>query len=125
MSRATVLVVEDERLIARDLAMLLEDFGYCAVGPATTGEQAIEMTERFRPQLVLMDIHLASVMNGITAAQVIRDQFDIPCVFLSAFGPGEVLERANRAQPAGFLAKPFTEQQMAEVISAALKFPGD
>lgn len=121
MSKALILVVEDERLIARDLAMLLEDNGYHPVGPATTGEQAIAMTGSFHPQLVLMDIHLGSAMDGITAAQAIRDQFDIPCIFLSAFSAGEILERAKLTQPAGFLNKPFSEYQMLEVIAAALQ----
>jgi CheY-like chemotaxis protein len=123
MNPPVVLVVEDERLIARDLAMLLADSGYTPVGPATTGDQAIEMAGRLRPQLVLMDVHLGSGMDGITAAQAIREQFDIPCVFLSAFAAGEMLDRAKLAKPAGFLGKPFTEEEMSAVISAAFKVP--
>lgn len=121
MSRADILVVEDERLISRDLIMLLEDMGYHPIGPATTGEEAITMAGALHPQLVLMDIHLGSAMDGISAAQAIRDQFDIPCIFLSAFAAGEVLERANLTQPAGFLSKPFIEHQVSEVIAQALR----
>ena len=121
MNPCLVLVVEDERLIARDIAMQLKDLGYTPVGPATTGEQAIEMAGLLRPQLVLMDVHLASAMDGITAAQAIRSQFGIPTVFLSAFGGGDSLERAKLAEPAGFLAKPFQEYQLRDVMAAAFK----
>ena len=119
MNSPLILVVEDERLIARDIAMQLQDLGYTPVGPATTGEQAIEMAEQLRPQLVLMDVHLASSMDGITAAQAIRSQFGISTVFLSAFVGGDSLERAKRTEPAGFLAKPFQEYQLRDVMAAA------
>ena len=121
MNRPLILVVEDERLIARDIAMQLQGLGYTALGPATTAEQAIEMAGQLHPQLVLMDVHLASEMDGIAAAQVIRSQFGIPTVFLSAFGGGDSLERAKLAEPAGFLAKPFEEYELRDVVAAALK----
>ena len=119
MNRPLILVVEDERLIARDIAMQLQDLGYTPVGPASTGEQAIEMAGQLRPRLVLMDVHLGSAMDGITAAQAIRSQFGIPTVFLSAFVAGDSLERAMRTEPAGFLAKPFQEYQLRDVMAAA------
>ncbi len=121
MNPCLVLVVEDERLIARDIAMQLQDLGYTPVGPATTGEQAIEMAGQLRPRLVLMDVHLGSVMDGITAAQAIRNQFGIPTVFLSAFDAADSLERAKQVEPAGFLAKPFEEYQLRDVMAAAFK----
>jgi CheY-like chemotaxis protein len=116
-----ILIVEDEAIIAMDIAMQLRDLGYEPLGPARTGEQAIEMAERLRPQLVLMDIHLGSQMDGITAAQEIRAQFDIPCVFLSAFSAEESQARAKLTNPAGYLAKPFTESEMRAVMVAALE----
>lgn len=121
MSPPLILIVEDERLIARDIAMQLQDLGYTTVGPATTGEQAIEMAQALRPQLVLMDVHLASSMDGITAAQVIRNQFAIPSLFLSAFDAGHSLERAQRTQPVGFLVKPFMECELRDMVAAAFK----
>lgn len=120
MNNALVLVVEDERLIARDIAMQLQDLGYTPAGPASTGEQAIEMAGQLRPRLVLMDIHLGSSMDGITAAQEIRSQFGIATVFLSAFDSQDSLERALRAEPAGFLTKPFEAYQLHEVLAEAL-----
>ena len=119
MNRPLILVVEDERLIARDIAMQLQGLGYTPVGPATTGEQAIEMAQELHPQMVLMDVHLASSMDGITAAQAIRSQFGIPTIFLSAFDAADSLERAKQVEPAGFLAKPFEEYQLRDVMAAA------
>ena len=120
MNTPRILVVEDERLIARDICMLLTDFGYTPVGPASTGEQAIALAAEFRPQLVLMDIHLGSAMDGITAAQAIHSQFGISCLFLSAFSMGEQLDRARLAEPLGYLGKPFLENEMRDAIAQAL-----
>ncbi len=119
MNQRLILIVEDERLIARDIAMQLQDLGYDPVGPATTGEDAIEMAGRLRPQLVLMDVHLASAMDGIAAAQSIRSQYGIRSIFLSAFNAGATLERAKLADPFGYLAKPFMENELRDVIAVA------
>jgi CheY-like chemotaxis protein len=121
MIKRKILVVEDERLIARDIAMQLCDLGCEPLGPAHTGEQAIEMAAELRPDLVLMDVHLGSAMDGIEAAQAIRTQFDIPTVFLSAFSGDANRTRAHLAKPAGFLAKPFEDYELREVIEAAVK----
>jgi CheY-like chemotaxis protein len=121
MIKRKILVVEDERLIARDIAMQLADLGYEPLGPADTGEQAIEMAGELRPDLVLMDVHLRSAMDGIDAAQAIRTQFDIPSVFLSAFSGKADSARAQLAKPAGYLAKPFEDYELREIIEAAFK----
>ncbi len=99
MIKRTILVVEDERIIARDIAMQLCDLGYEPLGPADTGEQAIEMAGQLRPDLVLMDVHLGSAMDGIEAAQAIRTQFDIPTVFLSAFFVMRIAQEPNSQSP--------------------------
>lgn len=122
MNRPLILVVEDELLIARDIAMQLQDLGFTPVGPATTGEQAIEIAGSVRPQLVLMDVQLASAMDGITAAMAIRTKFGIPSIFLSAFGANASSERAKLADPAGYLAKPFMEYELRDVIVNALRY---
>ena len=120
MSQPLILIVEDELLIARDIAMQLEDLGYTPGGPAATGEQAISLAHQLLPQLVLMDVHLASSMDGITAAQTIRRQLGIPIVFLSAFDADNSLERAKSTEPAGYLAKPFMEYELRDVLAAAI-----
>ena len=115
-----VLVVEDEGIIARDIAMQLQDLGYGVLGPVASGEQAIALAGNSRPDLVLMDIHLAGAMDGIAAAHAIREQFDVPTVYLSAFDTGDSLARAKLAEPAGYLSKPFTEHALRELLLSVL-----
>ncbi|MBL8336665.1 MAG: response regulator [Rhodoferax sp.] len=115
-----ILVVEDDAIIAWDIALQLRSLGYRALGPAATGAQAIELAGSLRPALVLMDIHLRGPMDGIAAALAIRADFDVPSVFLSAFVAGNGLERAAAARPAGYIAKPFTEHDLRAVVASAL-----
>ena len=89
--------------------------------PTTTGEQAVEMEGKLRPDLILMDVHLGGTMDGIDAALAIRTQFDIATVFLSAFSGEANSARAQLAKPAGYLAKPFEEYELREVIEVAFK----
>lgn len=121
MNPQRILVVEDERLVARDIAMQLQELGFEALGPVSTGEEALEMAARERPDLVLMDIHLASAMDGIAAAQTLRAQWGIPCIFLSAFGNAEQLARAKLAEPVGYLEKPFGACELREVLTGAFQ----
>lgn len=120
MSNSRILVVEDDRLIARDIAMQLQLLGYQTLGPAHSGEQAIELANQLRPDLILMDVNLASVMDGIEAVRNIRSQLDVPIVYLSAFTDTSNLERAKQTNPAGYLTKPFIEYQLADALSAVL-----
>ena len=121
MKQQHILVVEDERLVARDIVMQLQTLGFEALGPVSTGEEALEMAARLRPHLVLMDIHLDSAMDGIAAAQTLRAQWGIPCIFLSAFGNAEQLARAKLAEPVGYLEKPFLEYELREVLAGAFE----
>ena len=114
-----VLVVEDELIIAMDIECLLRELGHEVVGHASSGEQAIELVDQLRPDLVLMDVHLAGEMDGISAAQAIRARANIACIFLSAFNDGENVERSKAARPAGYLAKPFEEHDLRVVLDRA------
>ena len=118
-----ILVVEDDAIIAWDIALQLQGLGYRALGPAATGARAIELAGSLRPALVLMDIHLRGPMDGISAAHTIRAEFDVPSVFLSAFATAGGLARAEAARPAGYIAKPFTENDLRSVVAAALVSP--
>jgi CheY-like chemotaxis protein len=117
-----ILLVEDESIIAMDIAMQLRDFGYQVVGHASSGEQAITLAEQLRPDLVLMDVQLKGNMDGIGAAQVIRSRFNFPCLFLSAFASDSGnFARAELANPIGFLSKPFSEHELRSVMDVALR----
>ena len=120
MHTPRLLIVEDEIIIARDVAAQLVAMGYAPVGHATTGQQAIDMTRTLQPDLVLMDIQLAGAMDGIAAAQAIRDNFFIPVVFVSAFSAEATIARAKLTEPYGYILKPFSERELHTVIEMAL-----
>jgi signal transduction histidine kinase len=120
MSPPRILVVEDEVIIARDIQTQLVEMGYVALGHAVSGEVAIALAGSLRPDLVLMDIQLAGSMDGIVAAQAIRDQFFIPVVFLTAFAADAIIARAKLTEPYGYILKPFSERELHTVIEMAL-----
>ena len=120
MSRPCILVVEDEAIVARDIARQAVELGYTVAGTAARGAEAIELAERLHPDLVLMDIQLADAVDGITAAQQIRARFGTPVVFLTAFASPPVMQRAKSASPFGYLVKPFDPVQLGAAIEMAL-----
>ena len=120
VAKPRVLVVEDESIVARDIMHQLTDLGYTPVGTASFGEQAIKLAADLRPDVVLMDIHLAGAMDGIEAAQAIRSQLALPVVFLTAFSEDDVLARAAVTEPFGYILKPFSERELGTVLAMAL-----
>ncbi len=115
-----ILIVEDEIIVARDIQQQLVDLGYHPVGHASTGEEAITLAHQTRPQLVLMDIQLGGAMDGIAAAQAIRNDLNLPVVFLTAFAADDVISRAMLTEPFGYILKPFSERELRTVIEMAL-----
>jgi PAS domain S-box-containing protein len=117
---AKILIVEDESIVAQDLQAILEDLGYEVPVFVDCGELAIEKTAEIRPDLILMDIRLIGEMDGIEAAQKIKEKFDIPIVYLTAHGDEDTLSRAKITQPFGYLIKPFNEQELRIIIEISL-----
>ncbi|MBM3298907.1 MAG: PAS domain S-box protein, partial [Deltaproteobacteria bacterium] len=115
-----ILIVEDQVLVARDLARTLTALGYEVAGTTGSGEEAIRIVEESRPHLVLMDINLREEMDGITAAEEIRTRFEIPIVYLTGYAEKDVLERAKRTEPYGYLAKPVRIAELRSTIETAL-----
>jgi CheY-like chemotaxis protein len=99
MNQAKILIVEDEFVVADDIEARLLDLGYAVAGKANSGAEAIELAESHSPDLVLMDIHLRGPMDGITAATEIRQRFNLPVVFLTAYADDSTLDRAKEAEP--------------------------
>lgn len=120
MIKANILIVEDERIVARDLQRTLERAGYGVVGSATTGPQAVLQAAQTLPDLVLMDVVLAGDMNGIEAAGEIRRQREVPVVYLTANGDHAVLEQAKTTEPIAFILKPYDEAELLAAIDIAL-----
>jgi CheY-like chemotaxis protein len=115
-----ILIVEDEIVIAMEIESLLEQLGYEVVGQVTRGEDAVDLTARHRPDLILMDIRLNGRMDGITAAEKIFRLYKIPVVFLTAHSDPATLERAMSVQPYGYLLKPFRKNDLYTSIEIAL-----
>ena len=120
MDEARILIVEDERIVARDLAGTLEKLGYTVCGIAASGEDAVARATGDRPDLVLMDIVLAGEMNGVDAAMAIRHRLDIPVVYLTAYADDATLQKAKVTEPFGYLIKPFEERELHTAIEMAL-----
>lgn len=120
VNKPRILIVEDEAIVARDIEQQLLDLGYNPIGHATQGQQSITLAEELRPDLVLMDIQLSGKMDGIEAAQLIRNKLFIPVVFLTAFAADDVLARAKLTEPFGYILKPFSERELRTVLEMAL-----
>ncbi len=115
-----VLITEDEILIARELEMTLQDLGYEVVGIASNGASALAQIAEVQPDLVLMDIVLPGELDGIETAEQIRQQFQLPIIFLTAYADRSTLERAKITEPFGYLLKPFQPQALNIAIQVAL-----
>jgi len=115
-----ILVVEDERIIACDIKYCLESSGYTVLAVIAYGEKAITQVEELQPDLVLMDVMLKGEMNGVQAAEIIINQFNIPVVFLTAHSDESTLIKAKATQPFGYVFKPFEETQLITTIEIAL-----
>lgn len=121
MSR--ILILEDERVVARDLQSILASFGY-ETSLAASGEEALGVAQRERPDLALVDIRLAGSLDGIETAQALRQQADVPVVYLTAHGDEETLERAAGTEPLGYLVKPFSEPTLRATLQMAVAKAG-
>ena len=120
MSQTKILIVEDEAIVATDLAFKLEKLGYEVAGVAAQGRQAVEMALQCQPQLIMMDIQLEGELDGIQAAETIRRQCDVPVIYLTAHSDPATLARAKLTGPCGYILKPFEERDLATQIELAL-----
>ncbi len=120
MTGARILVVEDEAIVANDIRLTLEGFGYRPIGTLSSGEHAIQVAHAETPDLVLMDITLRGEMNGVQAAKLIQAQLDIPVVFLTAHADEATLQEAKLMGPYGYIVKPFEERELRTAVEIAL-----
>lgn len=116
----SILIVDDERIVALDITHTLQRLGYTIAGMASTGEEAVVKARAVRPDLVLMDIRLQGAMDGIEAAGRIKELYDIPVIYLTAYSDSSTLNRAKAAEPFGYLIKPFEERELHSTIEIAL-----
>lgn len=120
MNDTRIMIVEDERIVAKDLQFRLQGLGYEVAAMASEGNDAISKAGATRPSLVLMDIRIEGDMDGIEAAEQIRTHLDIPVVFLTAYADQATLARAKITEPFGYILKPFEERELQSTIEIAL-----
>lgn len=120
MVQAKVLVVEDEVIVAKTIASQLSQLGYLVIGTVSSGMAAIATARETHPDLVLMDIVLHGDIDGITAAVQIREQLDIPIIYLTAYADDNTLERAKVTHPFGYIVKPFTSNELRVTLEIGL-----
>ena len=120
MALARIMVVEDEGIVALDIQNKLEGLGYEVPEVASSGELAIQLAGEVRPDLIMMDIQLDGEMDGVEAAEQIRQRFDIPVIYLTAFSDENTLQRAKISEPFGYLLKPFAERELHTAIEVAI-----
>jgi PAS domain S-box-containing protein len=120
MKPARIFIVEDDRVVARDIQQQLAHIGHTVVGTTSRGEDVLELVMKARPDLVLMDIRLEGELDGIDAAHQIREHLHSPVVFLTAYADDETVRRASLTEPFGYLLKPFEELQLRTAIDMAL-----
>jgi AmiR/NasT family two-component response regulator len=113
-----VLIAEDEALIRLDLKEMLEEEGYDVIGEAGDGEEAVQLAEELRPDLVILDVKMPR-LDGIAAAQVIADKRIAPVVILTAFSQRDLVERARAAGAMAYLVKPFQKKDLVPTIEMA------
>jgi DNA-binding LytR/AlgR family response regulator len=115
-----ILVVEDESIVRKDIERSLEKLGYHVVGHADNGEKALEVARLTRPDLALMDIQIKGDMTGIDTAEAIKQEMDIPVIYLTAFADEPTLNKAKLTEPHGYILKPFKEIDLHTTIEMAI-----
>ena len=115
-----LLVVEDEPIVSLDIKKRLEVLGYGKPLLASSGEEAVRVALAEQPALILMDIMLEGDMDGIDAAALIREQYNIPVIYLTAYADEETLQRAKITEPFGYIIKPFEDRELQTCIEMAI-----
>jgi len=115
-----ILIVEDESLVALDISQNIESLGYKSVGIASSYDSAIRLTDKTKPDLVLMDICLKGEKDGIEAASSIKAKYDTPVIYITALNGEDDIQRAVFTNPSAYLIKPFDTTSLQVAIKIAL-----
>jgi DNA-binding NarL/FixJ family response regulator len=115
-----ILIVEDEGIVAMDLQDRLATLGYQVVGSTGKGERAIALTEKHRPEIVLMDVSLQGNLDGIETVRRIQAIYRVQIIYLTALIDLETRRRADLTGPAGYISKPFQEDELIDALRVAV-----
>ena len=117
---ATIIIAEDEKIVAKDIENKLKKSGYDVLGVVSTGKELLNKVSESAPDLVLMDIKLDGEMDGIETAIKLRDGYGVPVVYLTAYADKLTLTRINETKPGGYVLKPFKLTELRKSIEVAL-----
>lgn len=120
-SEPRALIVEDEALIGEELRERLSRLGFSVIATVDTAEEAIAIAVRERPDLVLMDVRLKGDKDGVQAAIEIRQQVDVPIVYVTAYSDRVTVDRAKGTEHDGYLLKPFHKRDLQSTIEVAMQ----
>lgn len=121
MTQINVMIVEDELITAEAIAILLKKLNYNPIAIVSSGEEAISKIQNLNLDLILMDIILAGSMDGIETAKFINNHYNIPIIFITAYGDKKTLNRAILSEPYGYIVKPITnEDELLPTIELAM-----
>lgn len=120
MSEIRVLIIEDEPLIAEDIACSLNALDYVVAGIAYDSEKALDFLMNRTPDLAILDIQIKGTMDGIDIASLIQEKFRIPFIYLTSYSDLDTLERAKKTLPYGYIVKPFSEKDLLSTLEMAL-----
>lgn len=120
MEKIVVGIVEDELIIADNIADSLDSLGYNVAGPAVNFTDGLEMLENEKPDIVLLDIILSGKKDGVDLAWKIREEYDLPFIFLTSHADRATVNRAKQAEPHAYLVKPFNKEELYSAIEIAM-----
>ncbi|MFO7446351.1 MAG: response regulator [Ignavibacteriaceae bacterium] len=120
MANVKILIVEDEAIVALEIEHRLRALGYEVCDSSATGEKAILLAEEHMPALILMDIKLKGKMNGIVAAKIIKERFNIPSIFVTANSDESTIRQIQESLNYEYLFKPFEEEDLIKAIEKTL-----
>lgn len=115
-----ILIVEDEQIVAHDIALSLKALGYEVTGVTASAVECLQAAEQNLPDLVLMDIHIDGDVDGVEAATELRQRYDLPVVFLTAYADEATFERAKQSAPLGYVIKPFRRSDLKSAVEVGL-----
>lgn len=120
MPQANILVIEDDPTIAIDIRFNLEDNGFVVIDTIHRAEEACDILDKNKVDLIMLDINLDGEMTGVDLAEIIHRDYHIPFIFLTSYSDESTLEKASLTFPAGYIVKPFKENDLAPAIRMAL-----
>jgi DNA-binding LytR/AlgR family response regulator len=120
METFKVLIIEDELIIAEDLKEILEQAAYEVIGMTTSWEDTLPILQEGLPDILLIDISIKGNIDGIQLANMIRERFNLPFIYITSYTTKPVIERAKLTKPYGYIVKPYKEQDVLISLELAL-----